>query len=107
MQWAASGIYVWFWPRGSVPADVTNNAINVASWGTPLATFTGSGCNFSTFFAKQNIIFDTTFCGDWAGSVWTSGSCASLASTCSAYVANNPAAFTNAYWLINHVQVWQ
>jgi len=107
MQWAGSGIYVWFWPRGSIPSDVANSNIDVASWGTPLATFTGSGCNFDTFFANQNIIFDTTFCGTWAGSVWGSGSCASAASTCDAYVADNPAAFTDAYWTINYVQVWQ
>ncbi|KAF5871188.1 putative glycoside hydrolase family 16 protein [Botrytis fragariae] len=82
MQWASTGIYVWFWPRGSIPADITAKDID-------------------------NIVFDTTFCGTWAGSVWSSGSCASAASTCQAYVAQNPSAFTNAYWLINYVQVWQ
>lgn len=107
MQWASTGIYVWFWPRGSIPADITAKDIDVSSWGTPLATFSGSGCNFDKSFASQNIVFDTTFCGTWAGSVWSSGSCASAASTCQAYVAQNPSAFTNAYWLINYVQVWQ
>ncbi|KAJ8068515.1 hypothetical protein OCU04_004065 [Sclerotinia nivalis] len=107
MQWATTGIYVWFWPRGSIPADITANDIDVSSWGTPLATFTGSGCNFDTSFANQNIVFDTTFCGTWAGTVWSSGSCASAASTCDAYVAENPSVFSNAYWLINYVQVWQ
>ncbi|PQE19384.1 hypothetical protein CJF30_00009820 [Rutstroemia sp. NJR-2017a BBW] len=107
MQWASSRISVWFWPRASIPADITANDIDVASWGTPLANFSGSGCDFDTFFANQSIIFDTTFCGSWAGNVWSSGSCASLASTCDAYVAANPSAFTNAYWLINSIQVWQ
>ncbi|TGO29938.1 hypothetical protein BPAE_0009g00340 [Botrytis paeoniae] len=107
MQWASTGIYVWFWPRGSIPADITAKDIDVSSWGTPLATFSGSGCNFDKSFASQNIVFDTTFCGTWAGSVWSSGSCASAASTCQGYVAQNPSAFTNAYWLINYVQVWQ
>lgn len=107
MQWASSGIYMWFWPRRSIPSDIKSNDIDVPSWGTPLATFSGSGCDFNTFFANQNIVFDTTFCGTWAGKVWSSGSCASKASTCEAYVAANPGAFANQYWLINYVKVWQ
>lgn len=43
----------------------------------------------------------------WAGSVWGSSSCASLASTCTAYVGANPGAFAPAYWLINSVKVYQ
>jgi LysM repeat protein len=107
MQWAGSGIYVWFWERGTVPDEVTSNPPNVAAWGQPLATFTGDGCDFNTYFSEQNLIFDTTFCGAWAGAVWGQGQCAGLADTCSDYVANNPAAFTGAYWLINSIQVYQ
>jgi len=107
MQWESSGIYVWFFQRGSIPSDITAGAPTLTSWGTPLVTFTGSGCNFGTFFSDQNIIFDTTFCGDWAGNVWGSGSCSGLASTCIDYVSDNPAAFTDAYWLINSVKVYQ
>ena len=106
MQWASSGIYVWFWQRGQVPGDITAKEPNTSGWGTPLVTFSGSGCNFDTFFSNMNLVFDTTFCGDWAGSVWSSGSCASLAPTCNQYVADNPGAFTNAYWLINSVEVY-
>lgn len=66
----------------------------------------GSSCNIDSFFANQNIVFDTTFCGDWAGNVWT-GTCASLASTCDDYVGANPGAFAPAYWEINSVKVYQ
>ncbi len=53
-------------------------------------------------------VFDTTFCGDWAGAVWSSSpTCSGLASTCQDYVQNNPSAFANAYWLINSLQVYQ
>lgn len=55
----------------------------------------------------QNQVFDITFCGDWAGSVWSSGSCASQASSCDTYVQNNPSAFANSYWLINSLDVYQ
>jgi LysM repeat protein len=107
MQWAGSGIYVWFWERGTEPYAVTTDPPNVAAWGQPLVTFTGDGCDFNTYFSQQNLIFDTTFCGAWAGAVWSQGQCAGLADTCTDYVANNPAAFTDAYWLINSVQVYQ
>jgi hypothetical protein len=53
-------------------------------------------------------IFDDTFCGDWAGNVWSSTPyCASLANTCVNYVQNNLFAFTRAYWLINFLKVYQ
>ena len=107
MQWESSGIYVWFFPRNAIPADVTSGSPNPSGWGTPTAKFTG--CNIDQFFMNHNIVFDTTFCGDWAGatSVWSSSCQASTgAATCQAYVAANPTAFTNAYWLINSVKVY-
>ncbi|KAI9646866.1 hypothetical protein NHQ30_004866 [Ciborinia camelliae] len=108
MQWESSGIYVWFWPRGSIPADITAGAPVTGNWGLPIVAFNGgSGCNVDSFFTNENIVFDTTFCGDWAGSVWSSGNCAGLASTCNAYVGANPGAFAPAYWLINSVKVYQ
>jgi len=108
MQWESSGVYVWFFPRGSIPSDITAGAPVTGNWGLPIVAFNGgSSCNIDSFFANENIVFDTTFCGDWAGSVWSSGSCASLASTCNAYVSANPGAFAPAYWLINSVKVYQ
>jgi len=109
MQWASDGIYVWFWQRSNIPSDVSGGSPNVESWGTPLASFRSGngGCDFDNSFANHNIVFDTTFCGGWAGSVWGSSSCSSKANTCQDYVANNPADFTDAYWLINYVKVYQ
>lgn len=53
-------------------------------------------------------VIDTTFCGDWVGAVWSSNpTCSSLTPTCQDYVQNNPSAFTNAYWLINSLEVYQ
>ena len=108
MQWSSSGIYVWFFERSAIPGDITDGSPNVAGWGTPTASFSRSGCDFDTYFSQNNIVFDTTFCGTWAGSVWDSqGSCGSLADSCQDYVANNPGAFEGAYWLINSVTVYQ
>ncbi|KAG9239965.1 concanavalin A-like lectin/glucanase domain-containing protein [Calycina marina] len=107
MQWESSGIYIWFFPRGSIPSDITNGVPVTTNWGTPVVAFNGgSGCDIDSHFANQNIVFDTTFCGTWAGSVW-SGTCAAQANTCNTYVAQNPSAFVNAYWSINSVKVYQ
>jgi hypothetical protein len=65
MQWESSGIYVWFFPRGSIPADISAGAPVTGNWGTPIVAFNGgSSCNIDSFFANENIVFDTTFCGD-------------------------------------------
>ncbi|ESZ91567.1 putative endo-1,3(4)-beta-glucanase [Sclerotinia borealis F-4128] len=108
MQWESSGIYVWFWPRGSIPADITAGKPVTGNWGLPVVAFNGGGtCNVDAFFANQNIVFDTTFCGDWAGSVWSSGNCAGLSGTCNGFVGANPGAFKEAFWTVNEVRVYQ
>lgn len=58
-------------------------------------------------FRNLKIIFDTTFCGDWAGNTWNQTSCGSLAPTCEEYVSKNPEAFAEAYWAVNTLQVFQ
>lgn len=107
MQWASTGIYVWFWQRGQVPADVLADAPNTGTWGEPLATFSGGGCDFNNMFQEQNLVFDTTFCGVWAGATWGSSNCAALAPTCEQYVALNPGAFLDAFWTIESVKYFQ
>jgi hypothetical protein len=106
MQWESSGIYVWFFPRNNIPADIKNGVPVTGNWGLPVVAFNGgSGCNVDQHFQNQNIVFDTTFCGDWAGSVFGTGSCAGKGS-CESYVAQNPGAFNSAYWTVNSVKVY-
>jgi hypothetical protein len=65
MQWESSGVYVWFFPRGSIPSDITSGHPVTGNWGLPIVAFNGgSSCNIDSFFANENIVFDTTFCGD-------------------------------------------
>lgn len=53
-------------------------------------------------------VFDTTFCGDWAGNVWSGDAvCRSQAPSCQSFVQNNPSAFTEAYWLVNSLKFYQ
>lgn len=106
MEWTSSAISIYFFQRGSIPSDIKSGSPNPSGWGTPLSQFTG-GCDIPTFFQNQSIVFDTTFCGDWAGNSWSSSSCASQADTCNDFVANNPSAFVNAFWTVNSLQVYQ
>jgi hypothetical protein len=65
MQWESSGIYVWYWPRDGVPWDVRSGQPDTRNWGVPVVAFNGgSGCDIDQHFRDQNIVFDTTFCGD-------------------------------------------
>ncbi|GKZ31215.1 hypothetical protein AbraIFM66950_011470 [Aspergillus brasiliensis] len=105
-EWTSDAISIWFFGRGSIPDDIDSGNPDPDSWGTPVATFQGD-CDIDSHFDGLQIIFDTTFCGDWAGNVWGSGSCASVASSCTDYVANNPEAFAEAYWNINSLKVYQ
>jgi hypothetical protein len=107
MEWTATSIKVWFFSRSSIPADITSGSPDPTTWPEPQAGFEG-GCDISSTFANQKIIFDTTFCGEWAGTVWTDDPvCKTKASTCNDYVANNPADFADAYWEINSVKVYE
>ena len=105
-EWTSQAINIWFFPRGSVPGDLSSGKPNPKIWGTPAAKFQG-GCNIDEHFRDHNIIFDVTFCGDWAGNVWGQDPvCASKASSCQAFVQNNPGAFADAFWQVNSLKVY-
>lgn len=105
-EWTSEAISIWFFPRGSIPSDINGPNPDPSGWGTPSARFGGSGCDIDSHFKPQQIMFDITFCGDWAGQVWSSGSCSSVGSSCQDYVANNPTAFQESYWLVNSLKVY-
>lgn len=100
-------INIWYFSRYNIPDDVASGApVPSTSWGTPAAQFM-NGWLANEFFYDLNIVFDLTFCGDWAGDAWSSGTCSSYADTCNDYVGDNPSAFTDAYWAINSLKVYQ
>ena len=110
-EWTDQAIAIWFFPRSRIPADLQSGQPDPTQWGTPMAHFCGGSgyCDIDAHFQNMQIIFDTTFCGQWAGDpgVWASSTCSAKAATCQAYVQNNPAAFQEAYWLVNSVKVYQ
>ena len=105
-EWTSDAINIYFFSNSSVPSDITSGNPDPSGWGTPAASFAG-GCDIDSHFSELQIVFDITFCGDWAGDMWSSSSCSSYASTCNDYVANNPSAFEQTYWEINSLKVYQ
>ncbi|KIX93771.1 uncharacterized protein Z520_10395 [Fonsecaea multimorphosa CBS 102226] len=105
-EWTSEAISIWFFSRDAIPSDISSGNPDTSNWGLPQGQFTG-GCDIDDMVKDQQLVFDVTFCGDWAGSVWTTdATCAPLASTCQDYVQNNPSAFQDMYWLINGLQVY-
>lgn len=102
-------ISTWFFPRYSpnVPVDILTGAptLDESLWGTPDADFpTTQSCTLEGqggVMGDHEIIFDLTFCGDWAGNNYPGGP-----SSCSEFVDNNPGAYSNAYWQINSMRTY-
>lgn len=114
MQWTSESILIWNWARADVPEDVDGKTPDPSSWGLPVAQLGVGNCSVDQHFQNHKIIFDTTFCGEYAGNpyVWQTNddkSCQAYtgAATCNQYVANNPEAFKDAYWSVNYVRVYQ
>jgi hypothetical protein len=119
LEWTDDAIKAWFFPRGSDLASQLSSSSSSSSpppdpstFGTPLAAFaggaSGANCSIDSHFADQSLVFNTAFCGDWAGKVWADdAACAALADTCEDFVGANPGAFSQAYWLVNGLRVYQ
>ena len=106
-EWTSNAIKIWFFPRNAIPADIASgNPEPGEAWGVPRGSFAG---NFmmNDHFKDLRIVFDTTFCGDWAGAVWADSSCAPLAPTCQEFVTKNSRAFREMYWAINSLNVFE
>ncbi|CZR66667.1 related to endo-1,3(4)-beta-glucanase [Phialocephala subalpina] len=95
-----------YFPRSGIPADILAHSPDPSKWGLPQANMQGN-CDIDKHFYQHQIVFDTTFCGDWAGSVWPwDPVCSVKAADCNTYVAKNPGAFADAYWMVNYLRVY-
>ncbi|KAI4117239.1 MAG: hypothetical protein LQ338_007586 [Usnochroma carphineum] len=108
-EWTSGSVNIWFFPRGSIPSDIASSNPNPSSWGAATASYVGGdNCNIDQHFMNNNIVFNTDFCGDWAGVVWSGDStCSALAGSCQEYVQNHPEAFAESYWTVNSLKVYQ
>ncbi|KAK4896930.1 hypothetical protein LTR27_005177 [Elasticomyces elasticus] len=115
MEWTSTAVRVWFFSRDEVPASITEAAGDAdpdpTTFGVPVANFQGS-CEIDAHFFNMSMVFDTTFCGSYAGNTWEGAGCPLLDPTngwqsCNNFVANNPRAFIDTYWEVNYLKVYQ
>jgi len=108
MERTSSFIKVWFWSRraSDIPLGVRKGALAVdtSDWGTPTSYFPNDSCPIETKFGPHNILISLTFCGDWAGNVYGSSGCPS---SCVDFVNQNPSAFTDAYFDIGWLKIYE
>ena len=103
LQWTDDALNAWFFPRGSVPSDVsaTSNSPDPSGWGLPMASYPASSCNFGEFFSAQTIILNINICGSFGLSAFSatcSGSCLDLVQT--------PSNYDNAFFEISYMRVF-
>ncbi|KAJ3892012.1 glycoside hydrolase family 16 protein [Lentinula edodes] len=109
-QLDVSGIYMWFWPRGSLPASISqansSSTMNLADWGTPTAAYLSNACNITQYFQPQQLIIDITLCGVWAGvpSIYNSTGCSGQCID-NVIGTGNPI-YNNAYWDIAYIRTY-
>ena len=105
MEWTSEYIKTFFFPRGSIPSDISEGKPDTSKW-TPFGVFS-TPCDIDSNYNNMQIIFDTTFCGDFGDATWGS-SCAAKTgfATCASYVASRPQDFLQAYWEIESLKVY-
>jgi len=106
-EFAEKGISIWFFPRPSVPASLSNSTGNIdtSTLGQPVANYPSKGCTTDSFFEPQNLIIDITLCGDFAGNPNT------FQQTCSGtcyndFVIGPPSNYDNAYFEIKNIKTY-
>lgn len=111
MEWTDSAIKVWSWLPSAVPSDITAGTPDPSSsaWGNPTLLVEQTNCDLSKSFANQQLVFNIDFCGDTAGSptFWNETCSAQTGATCANYVANNPSAFAETYFMIEGIQYYE
>jgi len=103
MMWDETGIAVWYFYRNAIPDDLLNQQPNPSGWSEPSAFLSPNGCDLTTHFVNHSIVFDITFCGDWAGNSYATSGCPG---SCQDRI-KDPANFVNASWSINSLRVYR
>ncbi|KAJ7487626.1 glycoside hydrolase family 16 protein [Mycena galericulata] len=103
MKWDETGIAVYSFYRSAIPGDIIAGSPDPANWGTPNAALAPATCDPLTYFVNHSIIFDITFCGDWAGNSYATSGCPGSCST----RLMDPSNFVNASWSINSLKVYK
>lgn len=58
MEWTSELINIFYWPRDSIPADITAGTPDPTGWGTPMANYESryGNCDIDNNFPTQTIV---------------------------------------------------
>lgn len=109
MEWSNEIIQMWSWENGTAPADIAAGTPDPLTWGNPIFTTWGGNCDIARHFINHTVVFDTTFCGDWGNAVWETSTCYDSVKypTCADYVGANPTDYSETYWEVRSLKVYQ
>ncbi|TDL22547.1 hypothetical protein BD410DRAFT_814887 [Rickenella mellea] len=99
--WDDTGFKIWFFPRASIPADLSSDSPNPSGWSTPTASFPTSACDTPNFFGPQSIIFNINVCGSYPESNFNP----SCPGKCQDFVGV-PSNYDNAYFEVSYLRVF-
>ncbi|CAP96398.1 hypothetical protein E8E15_005935 [Penicillium rubens] len=102
-----AGIRAWFFPSGTVPADITAENPDPSRWGVALADFPSTKCDIASHFKNLSIIVNIDLCGELAGQKQYYDTLYHCPATCSGFVASNPDSFVDAYWEFKSFKVYR
>ncbi|KAI0047741.1 glycoside hydrolase family 16 protein [Auriscalpium vulgare] len=114
-QFDVAGIFIWYWSRPDIPQSIltatSTSPIDLSDWGQPSASYPASGCNIPEFFSAQQLVFDITLCGVWAGQPAVyNPSCTNAGPTGLCYndnvVGPGSPKYDNAYFEVNYVRAY-
>lgn len=107
MEWTDEYIKIWNWLHEDVPESCDSDNPNPSTFGTP-SFVTASSCEIENLFQPQTLVMNIDFCGGAPESTWANSCAASTGfSTCKAFVAAHPDAFTESYWKVMSIKAYQ
>ncbi|CAK7224917.1 hypothetical protein SEUCBS140593_005726 [Sporothrix eucalyptigena] len=101
---------VWHWARADVPLDLQQGRPDPSTWDRPLGDFNqaNGGCDVSKNFHSLTVILNTDFCGvNESDGMWSNDPACAAYPSCEAFVASQPEAFSETYWLVNSIRVYE
>ncbi|KAI9064601.1 glycoside hydrolase family 16 protein [Trametes sanguinea] len=106
-EFATDGISIWYFNRSSIPSVLQGNvsSINTQQLGIPVANWPADDCAINQFFQPQELVFDITLCGDYAGASSV------FFETCTGvcyddWVLGDPSHYDTAYFEVSYVRVY-
>ncbi|KAG2128597.1 glycoside hydrolase family 16 protein [Suillus clintonianus] len=99
----STGMSMWHFARADIPSDLTDKSPTPSTWGTPSGFWSAKTCDITDNFYDQQMVIDTTICGNWASGAYSKSGCPG---NCTDMVAN-ATNYVDAKWVINYVAVYE